>query len=164
MALATTQSELVTSYLIYVTAQNSQQHLVGQILSIDPSEGRDITDSFVLGNEPVDEPFELIPGVVNRRQLEVRYVSLYLQPLQLALQTDAKNSSPGNAVSLTQQSTPFDIQENVTNPATGQTKTRTYQGCFIENYGATRNIENRDIRVIERATIRYRSLSGTNFQ
>lgn len=160
MAQPLTVTQLVTSYKIFVTASNSQQHQIGTILSMSPSESRDVTDSFVIGSNPPDVPVELIPGVVRTREIRVRAIALYTQELLKVFGTDAQTV----IVALSDQNTPFDIQETVLNPSTNQTKTRTYQSCFIQAYDSTRDITGTDIREIQNATIRYRNLIGTNFQ
>lgn len=160
MALPRTQTQLVTSYKIFVTAQDSQRHEIGQIMSINPSESREVTDSFVIGNEPADEPFELIPGVLRTRRLAVTYVTLYTKELQKALGRDGQTV----VTSLSDQNTPFDLQETVTNPASGQSKTRTYQGCYISDFGSTRDIGRGDIREIQTATIVYKRVISNDFQ
>ena len=160
MASPKTNSQLVTSYKIYVTAEDSQKHEIGQLQSINPAETRTITDSFVLGNNPPDEPFELIPGPVTNRRLTVSYVTLYTKELQQVLGRDDQDV----VTALSSQNTPFDIVESVTDPTTTLTKTRVYQGCFISDYGATRDITRGDIRIIETAPIVYRRCTGTKFQ
>ncbi len=160
MASPKTQSLLVTSYKIFVTAADSQKREIGQLQSINPSESRDVTDSFVLGNNPPDEPFELIPGVVRSRRLAVTYVSLYTKELQKALGRDDQDV----VTTLSENNTPFDIVETVTNPNTSQSKTRIYQGCFIQDYSATRDIGRGDIREIQTATIVYKRVTSTDFQ
>jgi len=155
-----TKAQLVTSYKIFVRADDSQRQEIGQLISLNPSEGRDITDSFVLGNTPPDEPFELIPGVVRNRRLEANYVALYQKEFQQAVARDDQDV----VVALSSQNTPFDIEESVTDPNTGQTKTKTYQECFIQDYSSVRDISRGDIREIQRATIVYKRVVGTNFQ
>lgn len=160
MASPKTQAQLVTSYKIFVRAENSQRHEIGQLMSINPSESRDITDSFVLGNNPPDEPFELIPGVVRSRRLEANYVALYQKEFQQAVARDDQDV----VAALSQQNTPFDLEESITDPNTGKTKTRTYQQCFIQDYSSVRDITRGDIRELQRATIVYKRVVGSAFQ
>lgn len=160
MAIPLTQSAVVTSIKLFVTAANSQRHEIGQLTHLNPHETRTITDSFVIGNNPPDVPFELIPGVVTTRSLDARYVSLYVLPAQQAFARDDQNV----VASLSDQNTPFDIQVTLQNPNTGQTKTLTYQGCYISDYNATRDIAGGDIRILENVTIIYRTTSSTTFQ
>lgn len=160
MASPKTNSQLVTSYKIFVRAENSQRNEIGQLMFINPSESREVTDSFVLGNNPPDEPFELIPGVVRNRTLSVNFVALYQKEFQKAVGRDDQDV----VVALSSQNTPFDVEETVTDPTTGKTKTRTYQGCFLSSYSSVRDITRGDIREIQSATIVYKRVVGTNFQ
>lgn len=160
MAQPKTNALLVTSYKIFVTAENSQRHEIGQIQSINPSESRDVTDSFVLGSNPPDEPQELIPGVVRTRRLNVTYIAIYTKEFQKAVGRDDQDVVTG----LSEQNTPFDIQETVTDPNTNKSKTRIYQGCFIADYSSTRDIARGDIREIQNATVVYKRVSSTQFQ
>ena len=160
MAIPLTQTAVVTSMKIFVTASNSQRNEIGQLTHLTPHETRTITDSFVIGNSPPDVPFELIPGVVTTRTLTARYVSLYVMPAQQALARDGQ----GVVASLSDQNTPFDIQIALLNPNTTQTKTITYQGCYISDYTATQDIAGGDIRILEDVTMVYRTVQATQFQ
>jgi hypothetical protein len=160
MATSPSAAQLVTSYKLFVTASNSQQHQIGSVISISPSESRTITDSFVIGSNPPDVPVELIAGVVTGRTLSIHGIALYTAELLKVFGTDAQTV----IVSLSDQNTPFDIQETVFNPNTGKTKTRTFQGCFIQDFKSERNISGTDIRELQDVTVRYRSVSGTDYQ
>lgn len=160
MAPPKTKALLVTSYKIFVTATDSQRKEVGQLISLSPSESRDVLDSFVLGSNPPDEPDELIPGVTRSRRLSASFVALYVRELQQALGRDDQDV----VASLSENNTPFDIQETVTNPNTNQSKTRTYQGCFIADYSSTRDISRGDIREIQTATIVYKRVISSDYQ
>lgn len=160
MATPKTSASLVTSYNIYVVAEDSQKHKMGQIQSISPSESRTITDSFVLGNEPPDEPYELIPGVTTNRRLTVRNVALYAKDFSKTIARDDQDI----VSALSDQNTPFEVHEVVTNPNDGTAKTRIYSGCFLSDISAERDITRGDIRVIESATIVYKRKTETAYQ
>lgn len=160
MATPQTNALLVTSYKIFVTAADSQRHEIGQLQSLNPTEARDVTDSFVIGSNPPDEPQELIPGVVRTRRLAATYVALYTKELQKALARDDQEV----VTALSENNTPFDIIETITDPNTGKSKTRIYQGCYISDYSSTRDIARGDIREIQTATIVYKRVTSSNFQ
>ena len=155
-----TNAELVTSYKIYVTAQDSQKHEMGQIQSISPSQTRDVTDSFVLGNDPPDEPKELIPGVSRNRRLAVNNVALYAKDFSKTIARDDQDI----VSSLSDQNTAFDVHEVVTDPNTGKSKTRIYQGCFLSDISKVTDITRGDIRIIESATIVFKKVTETGYK
>lgn len=159
MAIARSAAELVVSYKLFVAAQNSQKHVMGQITSIERSERRTVTDSFVIGNDPPDQPFELIPGVSTDRTLRLNNVSLYVKDFKKTIGRDDQ----AIVSSLADQNTPFDIHEVVTDPNTGKSKTRVYSGCFLSDVGATKDIARGDIRVIETATAVFKTVTETGY-
>lgn len=149
MAQSTTAAKLATSYTIKVGSAS-----MGSIQSMTVSESRNITDSFELGHNPPDEPTELIPGVVSKRTISATYIALYTKDvLQAFGGSDA-------IASLSGQNASFDIVESFKNPSTGQTTSRTYSGCYISDYSSPVDISKGDIRVIQNATIVFRSVSG----
>ena len=109
MAIAATNAILVTSYKLFCTANGSQQHQIGTAISISPSESRNITDSFVIGSNPPDVPAELIPGIVTGRTLSMHAVAIYGTEVMDVFKTDAQQF----IASLSDQSTPFSVQETV---------------------------------------------------
>lgn len=155
-----TNAELVTSYKIYVTAQDSQKHEMGQIQSINPSQTREVTDSFVLGNDPPDVPKELIPGVSKNRRLQVSNIALYARDFNKTIARDDQDI----VSSLSDQNTPFDVHEVITNPNDGTSKTRIYQGCYLSDISKVTDITRGDIRIIESATIAFKTVTETKFQ
>ena len=161
MATPVTQTALVTSITIHSTAAGSQRNIIGQINKLTPHETRTITDSFVIGNSPPDIPFELIPGVVQGRTLTATFVSLYITN---ALQAFGRDNQNGLLASLADQNSPVDIEVSLLNPNTGQTKTTTYQGCYMSDYSPNYDITSADIRILESVVFVYRTVSTTQFQ
>ena len=161
MAVAQTQTSLVTSITIHATAANSQRNIIGQINKITPHETRTITDSFVIGNSPPDIPFELIPGVVTGRTLTATFVSLYVQN---ALQAFGRDDQTALMASLADQNSPVDIEISLLNPNNGKTKTTTYAGCYMNDYSPNYDITSNDIRILESCTFTYKTVSTTTFQ
>lgn len=160
MAIPRTKSKLVTSYKLFVTAQDSTRREIGMVTTASPSERRTITPTFVIGNNPPDEPFELVPDVVRDKTLRVSRLALYTKTAMEALGRDNQSI----VAALSDQNTPFDIAETVTDPNTSKTQTRTYQGCWISDYGSERNMAQGDIRELETVTIMYTRSSQTSYQ
>lgn len=160
MAVPKTSTKLVTSYKVFVTAEDSTRREIGMLGNIDPSERRTVTPTFVIGNEPADEPFELVPDVVRDKTLRVERFALYTKSAMEALGRDDQSI----VATLSDQNTPFSISEEITNPATGQTKTRTYDGCWISDYSSVRNLARGDIREMESVTIAYTKVVETQYQ
>ena len=163
-----TRVVLSTSYEIYATNSSGARAQVGSIQSINPAETKEIIDSFEIGTtqgERVGEPFELVMGLVRDKTLEVTQLRLYRKNIM-----EAFGAVPGT-VTLFQQDTFFDIEEilNVPSfkpdgtPDPDETKAtrvtvKIYRDCAIQRYGSTRDVARGDIREIETATIRYRTV------
>jgi hypothetical protein len=163
MAPATTRIQLATSYIIRIVNQAGQLVDVGGIQSINPSETRDVTPSFEVGTtlgKRIGEPFEMVPGLVRDKSLEVVRLRLYTANLMEAL---------GNQVgsqTLFEQQAAFEIHEIVTTPqfnADGtpnvaatptQVTQKVYRDCWISRYGSVRDVRG-DIREVETATVAY---------
>jgi len=160
---ATTRIQLATSYTIKILNDAGALVEVGSIQSINPSETRDITPSFEIGTtlgKKIGEPFEMVPGLVREKTLEVRRLRLYTKNIMEAL---------GAAVgvgTLFEMDTPFEIHEIVNVPVFNQDGTpnpnaaptaitqKIYKDAWISRYGSTRDITG-DIRETETATIVY---------
>lgn len=164
-------TEVTTSYKLFAVGADGVEREFGMATSIDPSERREVTPNFVIGNNPPDEPQELVPQVVRSKTLRIERIALYdLGSLQ-ALINPTKQQISGTAgftkaeaviATLSDQRTPLKIVERVTNPA-GQVKTRTYVGCIISEFSSTRNIGRGDIRVVDTMTVEYRKVTETAF-
>jgi len=170
MAPATTRIQLATSYIIRIVNQAGALVDVGGIQSINPSETKDIHPSWEVGTtlgKRIGEPFEMVPGLVRDKSLEVTRLRLYQTNLMEAL---------GNTVgtqTLFEQQTAFEIHEIVTTPifnADGTPNTQAtptqitqkiYRDCWISRYGSTRDVRG-DIREIETATIAYGTVETPN--
>lgn len=160
MAVPKTSQQLATSYKIFVTAADSTRREIGMLGNLDPSERRTVTPTFVLGNNPPDEPFELVPDVVRDKTLRAERFALYTKRAMQALGRDDQSI----VGALSDQNTPFDISEEITDPNTGKTKTRTYTGCWLSDWAATRNLARGDIRELESVTIMYTRVSEGAYQ
>jgi|SRR5665213_638657 len=160
MAISPSAAILTTSYKLFATGLNSQQNQIGSAISMSPSESRTIIDSFAIGSNPPDVPVELIAGIVTGRTLSMHAVALYTTEVMDNFKTDAQSF----IASLSDQNTPFSVQESIQNPTTGKTKTRTYSGCFLQDFRSSRDIANTDIRELSDVTIRYQSVTATNYQ
>ena len=152
-------AELVTSYKLYAKGLDGEQHEIGTAVNFNPSERRDMTYNFVIGNEPADEARDLIPGPVRDATLSVDFVALYKEGVIKAFGRDA---GVGLLRSIRDQNKPFDVVETVTDPDTSNVRTTTYKSCYISDYRATRDIGRGDIRVVETVTIHFRSIDGSS--
>lgn len=165
-----TQTELTTSYSLFVVGADGVEREFGQVVQINPREEREVTANFVIGHQPAGEPQELVPQVVRTRTLELRRISIYdmtaLQALINPSKADITNTA-GNLVApavvgtLTDQTVPIKIVERIQN-AQNQTKTRTYEGCVIRSISGERSMD-RDIRVLESMTVEYRKVTETAY-
>lgn len=160
---ATTRIQLATSYTIKIIDGAGAQVEVGSIQSINPSESRDITPSFEIGTtlgKKIGEPFEMVPGLVREKTLEVRRLRLYTKNIMEAL------GAKVGVGTLFEMDQPFEIHEIVSVPVflpTGLPDSsaaptlvtqKIYRDAWISRYGSTRDITG-DIREIETATIVY---------
>ena len=89
------------------------------------------------------------------------FVTLYVQN---ALQAFGRDDQAALMASLADQNSPVDIEISLLNPNTGQTKTTTYQGCYMSDYSPNYDITSADIRIIESITFVYRQVSTTQYQ
>jgi len=167
-----TRTQLVTSYEMYVTNSDGVRSKVGAIQSLNPSEAKDVTPSFEIGTTlggRVGEPYELVPGLVRSKSLNITRLRLYTKNMIQAF------GGPVGAETLYEQDTPFDIEENVTVPAFNADGTpnpdaskasiktiKIYKDCLISNLGSTRSIAGGDIRETETATVVYRTVQTAN--
>lgn len=153
------KTRLVTSFKLYkygvgadgITPTEGDVE-IGICTTINPSERRDIYENFVIGNDPPDVPFELVPGVVRGKTIACSAISLYSKNILEAFGT-------GTLDSLVDQRAPFVVREEIKDP-TGTTalKVRLYTGCYIQEYASTRDMAGGDIRVLETATIAYKQV------
>jgi hypothetical protein len=163
MKPASTRIQLATSYIIRIVNQAGQLVDVGAIQSINPSETRDVTPSFEIGQslgKRIGEPFEMVPGLVREKSLEVRRLRLYRANLMEALGANTGTQT------LFEMDKPFEIHEIVTTPQFNQDGTpnvsapaveavqKVYKDAWISRYGSTRDVTG-DIREIETATVVY---------
>jgi len=161
---ASTRIQLATSYVIRVVNQAGQLVDVGAIQEINPSETRTVTPSFEVGTtlgKRVGEPFEMVPGLVTEKRLEVRRLRLYRSNLMEAL------GAATGTQTLFEMDTPFEIHEVVSTPQFNQDGTpnpsapavevvqKIYKDAWIQTYGSTRNVAGGDIRELETATVVY---------
>jgi len=145
---------LVTSLKIYAKDAAGTEQEIGSAINLNPTERRPITYNFVIGNSPPDVARDLIPGTINESSFTVDYVALYRAGVLKAF----GGAGEGFLVSLRNQNKPFYVKEVWTNPSDNKTKTITYGGCFIASYSSTRDISRGDIRIMENATINYRTI------
>lgn len=162
-----TRVTLATSYEIYVVS-NGARRKVGAIQNINPSETKSVTMSFEIGtaqgNKP-GEPFELVPGLVTDKTLEVSRLKLFSASMLEAFGSEA------GAQSLYDNSIPFDIEEQITIPAfradgtpdPDDTKAvvktvKIYRDCLISRLSSARDVTRGDLRETETATIIYRTI------
>lgn len=149
--------KLVTSLKLYVTDMTGARTEIGTAVNLNPSERRPVTYNFVIGNNPPDEARDLIPGPVNDSTLSLDFVCLYTKSVIKAL-----GDANGNAflVSIREQNRPIDIEEVWRNPATGDTRTIRYVGCYFNSYSSRRDISSGDIRVMESVSLTYRTIQS----
>lgn len=159
MSVPKLKQQTVLSYKLFVRAADSQMAPLGQALSIDLSETRDVTPNFVIGNDPPDEADALIPGVVRNRTIRLRRVRLFSKGLRQAFGRDDQSVLS----SLTDQSTPVDLVATILDPNTNKTKTITFKDGFLSEISSALTMEG-DIREIESATFVYRSSTETDFK
>ncbi len=153
MGTPITKSKLVTSYTIKVTPKDGNIRSIGTLSNINPSERRDVTETFVIGGQYPDEPFEIVPGIVRGKSFRARFIALYTDNV---LEAFGRTPNIDTLVTLSDQSEPFEVQEVVVNPENNTQKGVIYQGCWLTSYDATRDIAGGDIRVIEDVTVNYR--------
>jgi hypothetical protein len=150
---------LVTSLKIRAKGKGGQMHEIGSAVQINPSESRNVQYNFVIGNEQPDEARDLVPGTINRSTLTVNYVALYKENV-----IEAFGKADGDTFlnSLRQQNRPFQVVEEITDVSESKTRTITYDGCYISDYTARRDISSgADIRILEDCTIHYRTIQQT---
>lgn len=160
---ASTRIQLATSYAIRIVNPQGQLVDVGAIQQINPSETRDVTPSFEVGTtlgKRIGDPFEMVPGLVREKSLDVRRLRLYRQNLMEAFGANVGTQT------LFEMDQPFEIHEIVKTPqfnpdgtpnttaAVTEVVQKVYRDCWISRYGSTRDITG-DIREIETATIVY---------
>lgn len=127
---------------------------IGAFQSINPSEEREISESYEIGRsltgeERVGEPFEIVPGLVRRKTLEVNRLALWSKEMLQVFGND-------DIVTLQEQSNYFDVYEYRQAPTdTDPVLIRIYKECLVASWGGTRDITRGDIREIQRATIHY---------
>ncbi len=158
-----TRAKLVTSYTIkaqpYDTATGQptgNQYTVGKLSNIDPTERRDVYESYGIGEPIPDEPYELVPGVVRGKALRVSRVCLWVANIMEAF---SGRNITDPIETLRKQDEPFVLEEVVVDPNNADNnRVRQYLGCWISEVGSTRNLAGGDIREIETATINYRTV------
>jgi hypothetical protein len=159
MAIPKLKQQTVLSYKLFVRAADSQMVPLGQVLSISPSERRDVTPNFTIGSDPPDVADALIPGVVRDRTIQLRRVRLFAKGLRQAFGRDDQTV----VASLSDQNTPLDLIATVKDPNSSKTKTITFKDGFLSDTSSELTMEG-DIREIESATFVYRDISESDFQ
>jgi hypothetical protein len=155
---------LTTSYVIKVINRAGQLVDVGTIQNINPSETRETTPSFEIGTtqgQKIGEPFEIIPGLVRDKTLEVSRLRLYKANIFEAF------GAPVGSGTLYQQDRPLEVHEVRKEPVFNQDGTpnydadpvektlRIYKDVWFQRYGSVRDIARGDIREMESATLVY---------
>ena len=129
---------------------------IGAAQKMNPSERRDLTESFQIGDFSGD-PFELVPSLVRDKTLEIDRLSLYKKSMLEVFGDDG-------IVTLSQQDKPFVIYEGRGDPTSDTEKFDVvviYDGCWIKSYSATRDIARGDIREMQSTTIGYRKATSS---
>jgi hypothetical protein len=161
---AATRVSLTTSYIIKVVNAAGTLVDIGTIQNINPTENREMTPSFEIGTtqgQKVGEPFEIVPGLVRDKTLEVSRLRLYKSNIFEAF-------GAGTGVgTLYQQDRPLEIHEVRKQPVFQSDGTpdyaadpqeitlKIYKDVWFQRYGSVRNIAGGDIREIESATLVY---------
>ena len=151
-------AELITSYIIQAKGKDGTIHIIGNAVTFSPTERRDMTYNFVIGNNPPDEARDIIPGVVREASITVDYVALYKEGVIKAFGQD---SGYDVLISIRNQTKPFDVVVTVTDPSNSSSQVTTYSGCYISDYRATKDMGRGDIRILETVTINFRSVSSS---
>lgn len=159
MAIPQIKQLTALSYKLFVHATNSQQVELGQVLSLDITESRDVNPNFVIGNDPPDVADSLIPGVVRTRTINLRRVTLLAKSLRQAFGRDDQSV----VSSLSDQDTTIDLVATVQDPATKKIKTITFKDGFLSEVRGAITMEG-DIRQIDSATYVYRDVSESEYQ
>ena len=143
--------------------------VIGTATNINPSERRNITYNFVIGNADPSTARDLIPGPINSSTLRLDFVALKLSnAIGIFVNPTAAGQtySAGYTASIREQVRPFNIVETWLNPSTlddsGNPKairTITYVDCYIESYDATRSMAGGDIRIMEGVSIHYKTVT-----
>ena len=159
MAIPKVPQVTALSYKLFVKAQDSSMLALGQVTTLSPTESRDVTPNFVIGNDPRDQASNLIPGVVRNRTIRLDRVRLYSKSLKQAFGRDDQSV----VASLTDQSTPVTLIAALEDPNNGKHKSISFNDGFISDVSGQLRMEG-DIREIESATFVYLSVTETEWQ
>lgn len=168
-----TKTQTALGYRLFVVGADGVERELGMAVGADPSERRSVTPNFVIGNNPPDEPQEIVPQVVSEKTLRFERIALFdLTVLQAfvnpgkATVTDSNGRTVADPViaTLAGQTVPLKIIERITDPNTSKTKTRTYEGCIVTDWSSTRNMGRGDIREMENVSITYLRVTETAYQ
>lgn len=142
---------------------------IGTASSINPSERRNITYNFVIGNSDPSTARDLIPSPIQSSTIRIDYVALSLKnaPGMFSGSSTGTANTQQYQPTIRHQVYPFDIIETWSDPSKLDSSgkptvvwTTTYNTCYIESYDATRDIARGDIRVMENVTIHYKNVTS----
>lgn len=142
---------------------------IGTAASINPSERRNITYNFVIGNSDPSTARDLIPSPIQSSTIRIDYVALMLKNAAGVFTGASDGTVPSQQYQPTirHQVYPFDIIETWSDPSRLDSSgkptvvwTVTYGTCYIESYDSTRDIARGDIRVMENVTVHYKTVTA----
>lgn len=114
-----------------LTIRSGNGRVVGAISAFSPSQSRVIEDEFEVDAQASGMPIDVVPQVVNHREIRVRRYDLYNRLMEEAFGTD-------ELIVLADQARPFSVREVWRGPSgvlVGGQRIYEYRGCWFSNIG-----------------------------